>query len=103
VIGLALGAAISAWVEYAILRGVLMYRIGRLAKMSLAARWCIVASVATGVLAAGLRSVTDDVTPLLALVVVCGPAGLAYLAITGTVGVPEARALLGRVPGLARR
>jgi putative peptidoglycan lipid II flippase len=103
VIGLALGAAISAWVEYAILRGVLMYRIGRLPRMSLAARWCIVASVAIGVLAAGIRSVSDDVTPLLALLVVCGPAGLTYLAITGSVGVPEARALLGRVPGLPRR
>ena len=38
------------------------------------------------------------------VVVVCGPAGLAYLAITTTVGVSEARALVGRVTGpLARR
>lgn len=103
VLGLALGAAISAWVEYAILRGALRWRIGRLPRMSLAAKWCLLASVAMAVLAAGLRSVCADVSPMLTAIVVCGPAGLTYLAITGTVGVPEARALVGRVPGLLRR
>ena len=71
--------------------------------MSLAARWCVLASAAIGVLAAGIRSVTDDVTPLLALV-----AGVR----AGRPRVPgdhrhgrgaRGAALLGRVPGLVRR
>ncbi|MDP1805128.1 MAG: lipid II flippase MurJ, partial [Acidimicrobiales bacterium] len=103
VVGLALGAALSSWVEYQLLRRALEWRLGRLPKTSLHARWCLLAAGAAGVLAAGLRSVTDDVNRLVAVVAVCGPATLVYLAITSTVAVPEARALVGRVgPLLAR-
>jgi hypothetical protein len=49
-----------------------------------------------GVLAAGLRVTTDDLAPLLALVVVVGTAGVTYLGITATMGVSEARALVQR-------
>ena len=51
-----------------------------------------------GVLAAGIRSNTHDLPSSVNVVAVCGPAGLIYLAITYTVGVPESRALLGRLP-----
>jgi len=97
VVGLALGAGISSWVEYRILRGALEWRIGRLPGLGTAERWSLLAAAAAGVLAAGLRSVTDDLPRLLAAVVVCGPAALAYLAITSTMGVPEARLLVGRL------
>jgi putative peptidoglycan lipid II flippase len=103
VVGLALGAALSSWVEYQLLRLALQWRIGKLAPTSLHAKWCLLAAAASGVLAAGVRSVTDDLNRLVALVVVCGPAGLVYLAITTTVGVPEASALVGRVTALATR
>ncbi len=107
VVGLALGAGLSSWVEYRILRGAIEWRIGKLPHLSAAERWSLLAAAASGVLAAGLRSVTDDVPRLLAVLAVCVPAGLAYVAITSAVGVPEASSLVARVrllvPRLGRR
>lgn len=107
VVGLALGAAISSWLEYAILRGALAWRIGRLPRASTAARWSLLAAFASGVLAAGLRSVTDDLHRMLAAIVVVGPALGTYLLITATMRVPEASALVDRLrrllPAAARR
>ncbi|HJR27038.1 MAG TPA: murein biosynthesis integral membrane protein MurJ [Acidimicrobiales bacterium] len=97
VVGLALGAALSSWIEYRILRGALEWRIGRLPPTSLAARWSLLAAGASGVLAAGLRSVTEDLPRIAAAAVVFGPAIATYLLITATTGVPEARALVGRL------
>jgi putative peptidoglycan lipid II flippase len=103
IVGLALGAAVSSWVEYRLLRGALEWRIGRLPQMSLHAKWCLLAGLAAGVLAAGLRANTDSMPSILAAVVTCGPAGAVYLAVTYTVGVPESRALLGRAMGALGR
>jgi putative peptidoglycan lipid II flippase len=97
VVGLALGAALSSWVEYRVLRRALEWRIGLFPPGSLASHWSLVAAAAVGVLAAGIRSVTDDMPRLVAVIVVCGPAALTYLAITSAVAVPEATALLARV------
>jgi putative peptidoglycan lipid II flippase len=103
VVGLALGAAVSSWVEYRLLRGALEWRIGRMARMSLHAKWCLLAAGASGIVAAGLRANTEDLNRLVAVVAVCAPAGLVYLAITATVGVPESKALVGRVTTPLRR
>jgi len=107
VVGLALGAALSSWVEYRILRRALEWRIGRLPSARSAERWSLVAALAAGVLAAGIRSVTDDLHRLLAAVVVLGPAALTYLAITSTMRVPEAAVMVDRlrrwVPASMRR
>jgi putative peptidoglycan lipid II flippase len=103
VVGLALGAALSSWVEYRLLRGALRYRIGELPGMSLHAKWCLLAGLASGVLAAGIRASTEDLPRLVAVIVVCGPASLAYLAITATVHVPEAAALVDRLGAVSRR
>jgi putative peptidoglycan lipid II flippase len=97
VVGLALGAAASSWVEYRILRRALEWRIGRLPGTSSAAAWCLVAAGAAGVLAAGIRAVTDDWNRLAAAVVVCGPAVATYLAVTASVAVPEASAVVRRL------
>lgn len=97
VVGLALGAGISSWVEYRLLRGAIEWRVGKLPGMGLAARWSLIAAAAIGVLAAGIRSVTDDLPRLVAVVVVCGPPALTYLAVTVTMRVPEAVALVDRV------
>jgi putative peptidoglycan lipid II flippase len=97
IVGLALGAAVSSWVEYRVLRSALEWRIGRLPRISSDAVWCLVAAGASGVLAAGLRSATSDLPRLLAGPAVCGPALLTYLAITATMRVPEAHALVARL------
>ena len=97
VVGLALGAAASSWVEYRILRRALEWRIGHLPPTSAPALWSLLAAGAAGVLAAGIRAVTDDWNRIAAAVVVCGPALATYLAVTATVAVPEATALLRRL------
>lgn len=103
VVGLALGAAISSWVEYGLLRGALAWRIGRLPRMGHDSRWALVAALAAGILAAGLRSVTDDLPRLVAVVVVMVPAAATYLAITATMAVSEASEVVRRTRGLLAR
>ncbi|MGI8984863.1 MAG: lipid II flippase MurJ, partial [Acidimicrobiales bacterium] len=55
IVGLALAAGLSSWVEYRLLRGALAWRIGRLPGLGHDARWSLIAAGAAGVLAdAGL-------------------------------------------------
>lgn len=96
VVGLALGAAISSWVEYRLLKGALRWRIGDLPPAGHDTRWSLIAAGACGLLAAGLRSVTDDLPRLVAALAVLVPTGLAYLTITAAMRVSEAKALLTR-------
>jgi putative peptidoglycan lipid II flippase len=103
IVGLALGAAISSWVEFRLLRRALRARIGEVPRMSVYGRWCLIAGVSAGVLAAGIRAASEGLPRLLAAPVVVVPAGLLYLAVTATVAVPEARALLDGGAGLLRR
>lgn len=102
VVGLALGAAISSWVEYRLLKGALQWRIGALPRMGHDGRWSLFAALGSGVLAAGLRSVTDGLPTIVAALVVLVPTGLTYLTITATMGVSEARALVDRLRRLLR-
>jgi putative peptidoglycan lipid II flippase len=95
-VGLALGAALSSWVEYRLLRGALAWRLGPLPDPGHDSRWSVITALGVGVLAAGVRSTTDDLTPLLQAVVVLGVAGAVYLGITATMGVSESRALVQR-------
>ena len=97
IVGLAIGAAASSWVEYRLLRGALEWRIGSIAEFGHDTRWSLLSALGAGVLAAGLRSVTGDLPALLALVVVVGVAGLTYLGITATMRVTEARVIVDRV------
>jgi putative peptidoglycan lipid II flippase len=96
VVGLALGAALSSWLEYRILRGALQWRIGKLPRMSSSARRCLLAAGGAGVLAAGLRSLTGDAPRIVAAAVVLVPAVATYVLTTAMMGVPEARLLLRR-------
>jgi putative peptidoglycan lipid II flippase len=97
IVGLALGAALSSWVEYRLLRGALAWRIGKLGPIGHGGRWSLIAAAASGVLAAGLRSATDDMPSIVALVLVLGPSVATYLAITVVMQVPEATALTRRL------
>lgn len=94
VVGLALGAALSSWVEYRLLRSALGWRLGPLPGLGRDARWSLIAAGATGVLAAGLGAVSDALPRLVALFVVLVPAAVTYLGITAAMQVSEARALL---------
>jgi putative peptidoglycan lipid II flippase len=96
VVGLALGAAASSWIEYRLLRGALDWRLGALPRPGHDSRWSLIAALGVGILAAGLRASTDDLARPLAALVVVGGAGATYLGITATMGVAEARALVQR-------
>ena len=97
VVGLALGAAASSWIEYRLLRGALEWRLGALPRIGHDSRWSLIAAVGVGVLAAGLRAVTDHLPALIALLIVVGVPATTYLGITATMRVTEARAIVDRV------
>ncbi len=103
IVGLAIGAAVSRWVEYRFLSRALAWRIGR---TRLAGRW--LNPIAAGCAAAAVVAVVAEalfggLPSLLALVLVLGPAGLVYVGITRRLGVPEATIMVRRVTGLAER
>ncbi len=96
--GLALAAAVGAWLELGLLRRRLRHRIGpvRLGGDHLR-RVLLAAAVAAGVGVAGRTVVTRvgvDLAPQLALLAAGGPAGLAYVAAATRLGLPEAPALM---------
>jgi putative peptidoglycan lipid II flippase len=96
IVGLALGAAVSSWVEYRVLRGALGWRLGPLPRAGVDTRRTLVAAVGAAVLAAGLRAATSDLPAVLAAGVTFGVAGVVYLAICHAFEVTEARAVLDR-------
>jgi putative peptidoglycan lipid II flippase len=103
IVGLAVGAAVSRWVEYRLLSRALAWRVGR---TRLAGRWLdpIAAGCAAAAIVAVLAEALFGALPsLVALVLVVGPAGLVYVAITRRLGVPEATIMVSRVAGLVGR
>jgi peptidoglycan biosynthesis protein MviN/MurJ (putative lipid II flippase) len=103
IVGLALGASLSDWIEYRLLSSALAWRIGR---TQLAGRWLTQISIgcaATAVVALVADLAFGWLPNLLAAVFVLGPSGLAYLAVTRRLGVPEAEATVARLSGVAQR
>jgi putative peptidoglycan lipid II flippase len=103
IVGLAIGSAISRWIEYRLLSNALAWRVGR---TKLAGRW--LAPIAIGcAVAAGVaffaEMVLSGLPDLIEAALVVGPAGLAYLAVTHRLRVPEAVATAGRLATMARR
>ncbi|MGH9228231.1 MAG: murein biosynthesis integral membrane protein MurJ [Acidimicrobiales bacterium] len=103
IVGLAVGAAVSRWVEYRLLSRALAWRIGR---TRLAGRW--LNPIAAGCAAAAVVAVVAEalfggLPSLVTLALVLGPAGLVYVAITRRLGVPEAAIMVRRLAGLAGR
>jgi putative peptidoglycan lipid II flippase len=99
-VGLALGAAVGAWLEWALLRARLRHRIGevgtgggQLAKMFAAA---IVAAAA----GYGVRLGAGGSHPVLVAALVVSVFGVVYFAVARILGLAEARAVLD---SLARR
>jgi putative peptidoglycan lipid II flippase len=100
IVGLAIGAAVSRWVEYRLLSRALAWRIGR---THLAGRWLnpiAVGCAAAAVVAVVAEALFGELPSLVALVLVLGPAGLVYVTITRRLGVPEAGIMVRRVAGL---
>jgi putative peptidoglycan lipid II flippase len=101
IVGLAIGATISDWIEYRLLSRALAWRVGR---TKLAGPWLPQIAVGCAVTAA-VAYVADlvfgDLPGIVAAILVVGPAGAAYLAVTTRLHVPEAEATLARLQGLA--
>ena len=94
--GLTLASAVGAWLELAGLRIVLRRRIGPVRVGGPDRAKVLPAAAAAGGVALLLRwSPLGQLPPLLEAVVVLGPAGLVYLALTYGLGVREARQLVG--------
>ncbi len=101
--GLAIGAAVSRWFEYRMLSHALAWRIGR---TRLAGRWLnpiAAGCTAAAVVAVACEALFGDLPSLVAMVLVLGPAGVAYVAVTKRLGVPEAAIMVGRVGNLVSR
>jgi putative peptidoglycan lipid II flippase len=103
IVGLAIGASISDWIEYRLLSRALAWRVGR---TKLAGPWLPQIAVGCAVTAA-VAYVADlvfgDLPGIVAAVLVVGPAAAAYLALTTRLHVPEAEATLARLSSLAAR
>ncbi len=103
VMGLAIGSAVASWFEYAVLRGALQWRVGPLPRRSDAERWTLLAALAAGVLAMGIRANVESLPSIVAAALVGAPALAVYLLITTTMQVPEATTLVGRARRLVGR
>jgi putative peptidoglycan lipid II flippase len=93
-VGLALGAAVGAWLEYGLLRA--RVRDVRLGGGALG-RILLATLAAWAVAALARRLVPADLTPVLRALLVLAPAGLAYLAAAVMLRLDEARALIARL------
>jgi putative peptidoglycan lipid II flippase len=103
IVGLALGAAVSSWLEYRMLSTAVAWRIGR---SRLGGRWLnpiSAACIVTALVAFGLVLVFGDLYSLISAPLILGPAALAYLGVAYALGVPEAKSMFGRIMSLAGR
>lgn len=95
--GLTASAGLAGWLEFFLLQRGLNRRIGKtgLALRRLASLWA--AAIAGAVVGYASDRLTGTGNPLLRALVVLAPFGLVYLIATAAAGVPEARALTGRL------
>jgi len=103
IIGLAIGASVSRWIEYRMLSRALAWRVGR---TKLAGRWLGPIAIGCAVSATVAFFAQMVFAPLPSIVeaaVVLGPAGVAYMVVTRRLGVPEALATANRLAAMGRR
>jgi putative peptidoglycan lipid II flippase len=95
--GLTASAGVAGWAEYLLLQRGLERRLGRsgLPLRFLALLW--LAAIGAAAAGLGVYAVTAALGPVPRAIAVLAPFGLAYLALTLGFGLPEARAILGRV------
>jgi putative peptidoglycan lipid II flippase len=104
ILAFAISATIAAIIEYRMLARAVAWRIGR---TRMAGRWlnpiagsCAVSAAVAFALATALP---NSLPSLIMAPLVLGPAGLVYLGMTRTLGVPEARALTAKIEPYLRR
>ena len=95
--GLTTASGLAGLVEMLLLRRGMNARIGRTGLPGRFVIQVVGASVVGAVLAWSIRLVTPVWHPLVMAAVILGPYGLAYLAVTGALRVPEAVQLLRRI------
>jgi putative peptidoglycan lipid II flippase len=103
IVGLALGATISDWIEYRLLSTALAWRVGR---THMAGRWLnqiAIGCAATAAVAFVCELLFGGLPNLIAAAFVCGPAAAAYVAVTWWQQVPESVATVARLQGLLAR
>ena len=103
IVGLALGATISDWVEYRLLSTALAWRVGR---THMAGRWLnqiALGCAATAAVAFVCELLFGDLPNLISAAFVCGPAAAVYVAVTWWQQVPESVATVARLQGLLAR
>lgn len=96
-VGLALGSAVAAWIEYGLLRRRVRRQLASTRPYrdpALNLLWPVVAAATVG---GGLMWVIDGVHPLIEAPLTAGPAGLAYVGTAYWRGVPTAGALVDMV------
>jgi putative peptidoglycan lipid II flippase len=99
-VGLALGAAVGAWLEWALLRGSLSRQIGSVGVGAGALGRLFGAAIAGAAGGYGLSLALHDVHPMITAGLVASVFGVIYLAMTRLLGVTEARVVMD---GLLRR
>jgi putative peptidoglycan lipid II flippase len=101
--GLTVSAGIAGWVEFYLLRRKLNRRIGQtgLPFSYVVKLWT--AAGASAALAWGIRLMLPPVHPIILAALVLTPYGLLYFAITSMMGLPEARAVVGRFTRMIKR
>lgn len=98
-VGLALGAALGAWLEWGLLHATLRKRLGRIGAGAGPLARMLAAAVAGSAAGLGGRLALAGLAPLPLAVLVAAVYGIAYFAVARALGLPEARAVfeaLGR-------
>jgi putative peptidoglycan lipid II flippase len=103
VIGLTTAAGLGGWVEFFLLRRSLNRRIGRTGLP-----WPFVAKLWIGAILAaalgwGIKLFVGAYHPIVIAILVLGPYGLSYFALTSLFGLPEANRIVGRFKRLLKR
>jgi putative peptidoglycan lipid II flippase len=102
-VGLALGAAVGAWLEWGLLRRGLRKRIGAVgAGFGNLARM-LGAALAAAAAGHGVRLALPELHPLPAALFVAAGYGVVYFGVARLLGLPEARALVDSVTRRTRR
>lgn len=99
-VGLALGAAVGAWLEWALLRGSLSRQIGSVGVGAGALGRLFAAALVAAAAGYGTSLALGTVHPLMAAGLVAAVFGVVYLVLTRALGVTEARVVM---QGVLRR
>ncbi len=102
-VGLALGAGLAAWLEWALLRRSLRRRIGSVGVGAGVIGRMFAAALAGAAVGWGVRWLLPAVHPIIAAVFILGAFGVVYFALAAALGLGEARLFFGRVQRLIRR